>query len=230
MRKGLLMLVVAAAIPGCTTFKSTMFHRGEDNQHWYEGPVLKGIPTTLRVITHVRVDIVEHRYLTGKTEPTSDRKALGISAADPAINWLDNGAPRRSVVIIPIETEKIVTIDPKRPLSGTADKINFTFAGQQVDQLEYQVNDDTLEDITAIVTDLFPDGVIPEGTQPAADTTNSMDIPAEGHVLAKAMLQVDATVASTLLEIDDPNFEGNLRYFIDNQLNECHDCRFVLRR
>lgn len=228
MRRLILLGVVAGAFcyPGCTSFKSTMFHRGEDNCDWYKGPVLKGVPTTFRTVTHARIDIVESRFLTGKTAVDAS-KNIGIDGAAPTLHWLDGGKPARTVKITLIETEKIITVDPKRPLSGAVEGMKMGFTGQQLNQLDYKVNDTTIQDITTVVKSFFPKGII---QVPGTQSTSVSDAGMTTEGIDKALLKVDSVVASTILEIEDPDFEANLRYFLNHNLNDCHGCSDVLTK
>ena len=96
--------------PGCASIKSDMVTRDESNQCW-EVRHLTGVPVTVRLVTHLRVEIIESHYL--KSDGTPVASVVG-----------------REVKHTPISTPKIFTVDFKRPAAGYL-KYNATFTDEQ---------------------------------------------------------------------------------------------------
>ncbi|MCG8648759.1 MAG: hypothetical protein MI861_02940, partial [Pirellulales bacterium] len=55
------MLVIFA--PGCSSTRSILLHRGQCDQSWQTERYLNGVPITVQVPTHIKVDVVEHHFL-----------------------------------------------------------------------------------------------------------------------------------------------------------------------
>lgn len=214
---GLLVLLFSAH--GCTSINSTLLHRDETDQAWETERMLKGVPVTVYVPTHVKLEIVEHRYLglveaelddMGQAKPNSGR-----------IDWLDEKSidvPLRSVRHELIKTAQIFTVDPKRPAAGTMDA-TLKFGGvngQYFDQIDYFAEDKTLEAIAGLVGKVAPSGLI---GKPTAE--------GEGESVDEYVHRVDTIVASAMFSLDAPDLELQMAHFLDKNLNDCHTCRIV---
>ena len=115
MRLSLVLLATFTLVPiGCTSMRSTMINRYEDDtfagnsngdlkRHDMARP-FKGVPITIKVPTHVDVKIIETSYLFDNGSGLSEFKLM---------------YPHRDVEIVTIETEKVFTVDFKRPISGS---------------------------------------------------------------------------------------------------------------
>jgi len=213
----LLLLLIAA---GCSSVRSTMLHRGELDQGWETERPLPGVPVTVYVPTHVKLEVVEHRYLglvdvevqdDGTEDETSGR-----------IEWLDAESidvPLRSVRHELIKTARIFTVDPKRPAAGTMDA-TLKFGGvngQYFDQIDYFAEDETVDAITGLIGQVAPSGLL---GVPTAGRDEESDV--------EAYLQrVDTVVASAMFNLDAPDLELQMAQFMEMHLNACHTCQIV---
>jgi hypothetical protein len=213
---------------GCSSARSTLLHRGELDQHWETERMLHGVPITLQVPTHIRLEIVEHRYLglTGLAATTpaedSDSAASTDKSLAARIDWLDANSldvPLRSVRHELIKTAKIFTVDPKRPAAGTMDA-TLKFGGvngQYLDQIDYFVEDKTLEAVSELIGKVAKQGLV--GAPTAAD--------AAGKGVDEYLYPVETVVASAMFSLDAPDLELQMSQFLERHLNQCHHCQLV---
>src|SRR5687768_4374893 len=89
---------------GCSSMSSTMLTRDETNSFWTRKGNLKGVPITLKVPTHVNLTIFEKHYLIKRPNQSVERLKLQYVVRDIAQDF--------------VYTEKIFTVDFKRPASG----------------------------------------------------------------------------------------------------------------
>ncbi len=212
------LLCLPFTATGCMSARSTLIHRGEMDMEWEKERLLHGIPITVQVPTHIRVDVYEHRYL-GKTNLSADETG---ALSGGQIAWLDQEAvdvPIRSVHTQLIKTAKIFTVDPKRPAAGTM-KTTMTFGGedgQYFDKISYFVDDKTIEAITGVIKQVAHKGLI---GAPTSEAGGSADID-------KYLRRVDGIVASGFFSLDAPDVELQVAQFLEHHLNACHSCRLV---
>ena len=115
-----LMLTALAIIAGCNSISSTMLTRletddfvgnsnGNHKRHCQTRPY-KGVPITLRVPTHVDVAIEE-------------KVRFSLDTAEQQVYRLESDPTHRHLSVYPslIYTDKVFTVDVKRPAAGTAD-------------------------------------------------------------------------------------------------------------
>lgn len=200
----LLMLVILLPISGCVSSRSTMLYRDECNNGWLAKRKLAGIPITLKVTTHLRVAIREHHF----REDTNDSEVWNQF-------FIKMDQPVRSVVVDPIKTDKIFTVDSRRPGAGTLTS-NISFTNQYPDDITYDVDDQTIEKVTALIEKIAPQGLF--GTRTTEDGEQ------KGRDGAPNLVEEASVVAVKLFELDSPNLEAELKEFLGTHLNNCHTC------
>src|SRR5690606_10199716 len=109
-----------------------------------------------------------------------------------------------------IRTEKIFTVAFKRPAAGTMTMtLDFKDDEQYFKQIQHEVEDETIKDVTALLQAIAPGGLI--------------GAPASREAGDPWIEVVESTVAVALFEIDDPEFELKVSNFLQCHLNQAHD-------
>lgn len=193
-------LVLMPLLLGCTSFSSVLLHRGEDNQGWEREKHLHGIPITLKVPTHVRVDILaKHVFLL-------DDGTVKRSRAPFALRELNYNF---------IETEKIFTVDVKRPAAGRLNAtVDLDPENQYLKQISEQLADETISEVGNLIAAIAPGGLVGLPTNDSRRAT----------ALDERVKEVTSVVASQVFEVDAPDFELQVMQFLNRHLNCCHDC------
>jgi hypothetical protein len=201
----LAIILCLALAPGCTSLRSTIINRFEDDtyagnsngdlkRHDMARPY-RGVPITIKVPTHVDVKIVETSYM--YRGPSDELRELKLTL------------PHRDVEIATIETDKVFIVDFKRPLSGSL-KYKATFGEDQYfDEISGKLEDTTITDVASLVAT-----IVPMFGKPAS-TTNT---------LADELIVNKRVVAYRRFDIDAPDFELQVRCFLDEHLNCGHTC------
>ncbi|MBM3999785.1 MAG: hypothetical protein FJ297_09655 [Planctomycetes bacterium] len=201
-RLGRLRIVVAVGCAigcsaGCTSIRSVMLHRNECNTGWQKTRHLPGVPITLKVPTHLQVTVVEKHYLARDDKQQFVRIDLPI--------------PIRKVYTEFRYTERIFTVDFKRPASGLLDlDVTFRDDDQYFKRVKQKVVDETIEDVAKLVESIAPGGLI--GGVGTASKGAGDDL-----------REIESVVAVNLFEIEDPNFEIQVTEFLNCHLNRAHD-------
>ncbi|MCG8650021.1 MAG: hypothetical protein MI861_09315 [Pirellulales bacterium] len=186
---------------GCTSFSAVHLHRSESNTSWQKKRALHGIPVTLKVPTHLKLDVVENHVLL----LDDSQKLVQRTQAPVALRRVDTSF---------IETEKIFLVDIKRPGAGELDTtIDLDPESQYFKQIKETLTDETITQVGNLVQAIAPSGLF--GVPTTEDET-----PSE---LAKVKL-VSNVVASQIFEVDAPDFEIQLMAFLNRHVNCCHDC------
>lgn len=205
---------------GCSSARSTLLHRGELDQGWETERFLHGVPITLQVPTHIKLEIVETRYLGLFGVDESVDAAEG--ARTGRIEWVDSRSidvPLRSVRHSLIKSAKIFTVDPKRPAAGTLDAtLKFGgMNGQYFDQIDYMVEDKTIEAVTGLIAQIAKQGLF---GVPTTEVRSGADVD-------EYLYGVDTVVASGMFSLEAPDLELQVAQFLDRHLNNCHTCQVV---
>jgi len=210
------ILVGAALFVGCTSISSTMLNRletddfvGNSNGKLKANGAarpFKGVPITLRVPTHVDISIQEKvRFcLNGNTLTPlrSTRRHL----------WVETDL---------VYTDKVFTVDVKRPAAGTANyTLEFGEKTADLDNRQYFKNiksrivDETIKDVTAAINTVF--SALPSGRngEPAGVAGS------EGLVF----FEQTRTVAWKRFDVDMVDFEMQVAAFVRDHLNNCNSC------
>lgn len=180
---------------GCTSISSTMLTRDENNQFWTRKSNLKGVPITLKVPTHVQLMIFERHFLFVDSKGRYQRVRLPFVVRDFSQEF--------------IYTEKIFTVDFKRPAAGLYNLNLDLTPDQYINELQHDVTDETIKQVTALVKQIAPKGL------PGFQTVSgSPDAPLE---------EIQSVVAVDMFEIDAPDFEEQMTAFVNWHLNQTHD-------
>jgi len=200
------------AFTGCCSFSSTLLHRSEDNSTWDKKRLLQGVPITLTVPTHVRIDVSEKHFLV--LNHVDRLRTDGSTVRVKAVQRQAAKFPLREVIYHVIETEKIFVVDLKRPGAGTVDAtMKIDADDQYFDEIRTKVVDETMEQVGNLIAQVAPSGLFGSPTTRVA-----------GAKVSNRVKQVSNVVASRVFEIDAPDFEYQVRAFLDRHLNCCHDC------
>lgn len=152
--------LLTASLLGCTSVKSTALNRtetdvfignsnGKPRAHCAARP-FNGVPITLRVPTHLDVVIKEKIYL----KLGEEKGSLSRLKADKRSLFVETQI---------IETDKVFTVDPKRPAAGQLDytmKFGADESGadggkdnsQYFSSIKSRIQDDTIKDITGALS------------------------------------------------------------------------------
>ncbi|MEL7496693.1 MAG: hypothetical protein AAFN77_03740 [Planctomycetota bacterium] len=197
---------------GCNSISSTMLQRTTDNAGWQVGPCSQGVPITLKVPTHLKVEVREKQMLQ-LLQPEVDEEGFPLDDEYPEVVRIEFDRPLRAVYTDIIRTDKIFTVDPKRPAAGVL-AATLDFQGQYFKQIKYKNEDKTIEAINSAIASLTSAGGLLSGVGTSDAATD----------LQKNVMETESVVASAIFEVDDPNFEDNLKYFLDLHLTGCHAC------
>lgn len=211
LRQTLLALCVVAT-SGCTSLRSTIINRYEDDtyagnsngelkRHDMARPY-RGVPITIKVPTHVDVKIIETSYMYN---------------VDDSLRELKLSTPHREVDIKTIETDKVFIVDFKRPLSGS---LNYkaTFGDDQYfDEVSGKLEDTTITDVANLVAT-----VAPMLGKPAAGN--------EKGAIGDELIVNKRVVAYRRFDIDATDFEMQVRCFLEEHLNCGHTCAGPMER
>lgn len=216
----LLGLVFNAA--GCTSISSTFLQRQDDDAlfgisngkagiHQTARP-FKGIPVTLKIPTHLDISVVE--TLIFVDEPNSG-KLTNLPMT------------KRHLDVVPeIQvSDKVFTVDLKRPAAGTMDyEIEFQDGKdnpQYFNQVSYHVVDQTLKDITGVIANLKP--ISPLNARPTGRASGAKLKEGENPTLEP----MTRTVAWKRFDLNSVSFEDDVLAFVNLHLNDCHSCGLV---
>ena len=201
----LLLAVIFVCNTGCTTTRSTPLSRDGNNKLQKDlQPSPKGIPITIKVPTHLDVTIHETYYL--ENVATSDDAGKQKFADLREVKTTNRNL---WVEVTPIETEKVFTVDWKRPLSGTLDYSAELGEDQYFDKLGATTNDSSITDVTGLIGQITQ--TVIATAAPVGNDTN--------------LLTDDRVVAHAKFDIDDCDFEEQVLAFVSHHLNNCNDCQ-----
>lgn len=226
----LLGLTILACV-GCTTISSTMLNR-TDGDSFYRNSKTRGVPIRLKVDSHVDV-FIEEQFLLRK-----------VSTSNSEFNLVEVDLPGRhlSVRTEIVQSDKVFTVDFKRPGAGTLEyeaKFNDDYYFSNINN---QLEDNTIEktaDLAATVGSLFgisttgdesEDGETdPKGDDASGDSKNKDNDPDQAlnpkvGTEVKNLFPQRRVVAYKRFDLDDPCFEENIRAFVDLHLNACGQC------
>ncbi len=215
MRKALATLLCGHAIlgVGCKSISSTFVQRmdndrlvgnsnGETGLHDNAKP-FKGLPVTVPVLTHVDITISEEIFLDQKTlEPIrTNRRNF---RATPT----------------PFHSDKIFAVDPKKAASGTSEyNLEMNSEGlledrQYFKSIKQDVDDTTIKDVEAVLSDLLPKLVTKQSAPIEKSLVNN-----QGEFLS-----IERHVAWKRFDIGAPDFQEQVRAFVEHHLNNCNSC------
>ncbi len=189
--------VLACVLAGCATTRSTPMNRTTDDKLTKDmHPSPRGIPITIKVPSHVDVYIYEKYFYQALPEdqPTTLRQ---VTMSRPTL-WVD---------VQPIETEKVVTVDWKRPLSGTLAYGTTLGSDQYFDSINSKITDTTIKDVTAAIKAI---AATPTAAGKVQGVTN--------------LYEDDRVVAFKRFDLNECDVESHILEFVHHHLNGCNNC------
>jgi len=224
--------VAIVGLVGCRSIGTTFFERDTLSQQ-LTAHKLDGYPITLKVPTHIRVTFYENTFL-----ECEDGKWQPVSVGTTPLSSISFGTQL-------VETEKIFTIDHKRPMAGELKYgVGFT-PDQYIDEFSEAAVDDAIRQSSIAVARTIQ---ILSGatTQPRAATDATRILkgkfnsvfdsksvakirPAPAETFAGLQdaesvpggIPVKSVVAAELFELDDPEFELKVSEFLRRCV--CHN-------
>ncbi|TWT55971.1 hypothetical protein [Allorhodopirellula solitaria] len=209
------VVILLGMMTGCTSVTSTLLNRietdelignsnGVPKKHCETRPY-KGVPITMRVPTHVDIAIYEKIY---------------FSLEDATLRPLFSENRHLGLVTDLIYTDKVFTVDVKRPAAGTSDykmefgeKNDLNDNRQYFKTLENKIVDETIKDVTGAINTIFE--AIPTATRTGTDN---------GPPPAVLYFTEDRMVAWKRFDIDTIDFEDQVACFVAQHMNNCHRC------
>jgi hypothetical protein len=136
--------------------------------------------------------------------------------ADQRVQRAELSVPIREVQHELLHTEKIFTVDFKRPAAGTM-KMSLDFKDQQqyFSSIEHEVVDKTIEEVSNLLGTIAPGGIF---TRVSSKSAAKFD---------QEVKEVESVVAARVFELDDPDFERQLSAFLDCHISQSHDAWVV---
>ncbi len=189
---------IVASLVGCTSVHSTSLET-VDGFTWMKQKA-KGIPTTLRVPSQIKIVIKGTTWLDADT---------GLSK--PLIN--NHGKPMVTAVDHEIiYDDKIFLVDPKRPAAGTL-KLGLTFSDRGgITGYNSDIDDQLVEVLASELNSALSTiigGFLPGGGDGAGESAQDIT----GNKL------IDIILASAVFDVDDPMLEHNIMEFLNSVIN-----------
>ena len=205
-----IFILGATVFCGCNTFSTTAIDRLE-NDTLVVNPCepMKGIPVSLRVPTHLELNVIETTYW----------EKVDVSGEKPRLAPLRTCRPTRTVEHTVCYTEKVFLVDPVRPCSGTQN-YGFSFTSNDegkkesdagkgyLSSVSYKVDDTTIKESANLLANSL-------GLLQAFSTSASDANPITGSLIA-----TDRTVAFVRLDINSPTFEQDVSEFLESKVNQ----------
>lgn len=209
MRRTITLLALASCV-GCTSVSSSVLTRDAYNENWACHEKIRGMPVTLKVPTHMRVDIVELDFF--GLEKGNRIGRLGLT-----------DRPLYKVNHSIVRTDKVFFVDMDRPAAGTiTSTIDMNPETQYPETWTYTAEDETLLQSAKLLKAIAPGLLSPAGTP--ASQVNAFKDGGNGVDIHLVVRQVENVVASRTFELDSPGFEAEVRGFINSYLNCNRDC------
>ncbi|MEZ6061480.1 MAG: hypothetical protein R3C19_14135 [Planctomycetaceae bacterium] len=215
--------IAALLVCGCTTARSTMLFRDPGNTQWQQDKTT-GYPITLRVPTHIKVEIVEKLYLV-------DAGSRGVRPAVDEQNNVFRSWDFRTQIL---ETDKVFTVDYKRPVAGTLNYNTNLSPDQSIEVIQNRLADDAIAQIGVAVsntlqavtvggtqadfsfTNVGSGGTFPTATgQNAKGERPSAIANSRDELSGDNILPVTNVVAAKVFAIDDADFELQVHQFLE---------------
>ncbi len=165
---------------GCASFESQLVHRDPCNTKW-EHVEADGIPITVSVPTHIDLQIVQESWFHHGQPFPSEHDPLITIRVEHSI----------------VATDRLFTIDPKRPAAGTARPV-INLKNQYPDLISSQVNDQTIQEIGAAIARLNNSGGFPAVFGSPASEKSLTDA---GNIRAQ-LFRVDSVLAARRFDLE----------------------------
>lgn len=223
------LLLCMLLLCGCSSIRSSLVQRSECNSTW-EVMQTRGIPITLKVPTHLQLVVTEVRYAywtadsteaqdadSAEADVANSERAPRKVARDGEWKLLESrpgsGEPLVTTDVQHhfISTEKIFTIDPKRPAAGDISfQLDLAEDQQYVRKFESDLTDRTIEE-TSMAFERLIRPLTPQGTGESLAESGTGD---EGR-----LRRIESVKAVRVFEIDDPMFEMSMEHFLQTQFS-----------
>lgn len=203
-----LATLICMAICGCDSFKSRMLVRNETNSGWDATESYDGVPITLKVPTHLKLDVIEVQH-------------LAISGDQIYLLPSRTATPITRVQHAFIKTDKTFFVDVKRPGAGTADSI-LELQNQYFTKIQNKVTDETFVHSAQLLNTLIP-GLLPLGSRSDATDKENKNGGGESAIQKKVKERL-SVVASQIFDLNAPDLEWQVSEFLHCHLNACHSC------
>jgi hypothetical protein len=195
--------VLGGCAVGCRSSVSTHVERGPSGYGWVTQK-MAGVPVTVKMPTHLRVEVIEQRYLN-----PADKCLVADFQGRPLVGH------RLEVTVQ--ERDQVFAVDSVRPAAG-----NLTYSATLNDQyfqtLNTKVEDQTIQRVNEVLGKFDPRPLKPV-TQGAGKS-----VTAGGRPAAEVEL-VESTVAAAVFDLSGGDLECRLRDFLREHMNACHECR-----
>ena len=145
MQKKWIAILTLVTSAGCSTVKTTFVNvDSQGNLAPCPERCVKGVPAIVKVKTHVEVSITQKDYY---------RKMPSSGGASQYLEHLPH-ATIRTLDVTDVMTDKMVMIDPKRPVSGQGEfRVAYKDDGSgHLAALNYKAVDTTLKDSASLVS------------------------------------------------------------------------------
>jgi len=225
-----ILLLGAVVLTGCAATKTTSVTRNDNDSFCTQCPE-NGVPTTIKIQTHLKVGVYEQLYF------SFDERLNELKSFTPP------GGRHLKARTEQIETEKVIFVDVKRPAAGTLDyNLAFDSKGQKITQYESFAFDRTAEDTANLLAQLIP-GVSPQADESSADPVanfaasegTATDPKASKEFESSEPMLLDGKEVDTVLvrervvavkifDINAPDFEQRVQSFLAQHMNDCNDC------
>lgn len=202
---------------GCNSISSTLLNRTEDDTFFgnsngepcrkCQTRPFKGIPITLRVPTHFDIAIKETVLL----RADSKKRLTRVFTPRPQL-FVDTQI---------VETDKVFTVDVKRPAAGT---LEYTMAfgdnkdpldnTQYFKQIKSHIVDKTISDVNAALQTILP--LLPK---PMTGRSTAADVPPPADPGLSNLLSENRVVAWKRFDLDAPDFEQQVACFLEQHMN-----------
>lgn len=202
MKKRVLAAFCAAtmAVTGCKSMTSIALNRQPDDQLVRNCHRTSGVPIRVKVPSHLQVHVTE-TYILQKVN--SEWKPVKLP--QPLLNVQSNLR----------YTEKIFTVDFKRPAAGTS-KYDAEFTDDQYfKKIQHEVEDRTIKETSEAIGGLIGAIARAGGGRASLAQRGSTDTD---------LLTGERSVAWAEFDINEPGFEESVQAFVHEHLNCCHSC------
>lgn len=197
-----LTTLLAIAMPGCNSIRSTLLTRDESNVGWERHGHLDGIPITLKVPTHIKLYVYDKHYLELVNMPDNSKQIV------PA----ELDVPIRDFAQEFLYSEKIFTVDFKRPAAGTTNLRLEMSDEQYFNKIQHDVTDETIAKVNELVKKFTPTNRSIFGNPVSAEAE-----------AAPKVKEIKSLVAVGLFDVDAPDLELQMMNFLNCHINQAHD-------
>lgn len=192
-------VVVMISAAGCKSISSTALNRRSNDLLVNDCKSTSGVPIRIKVPSHFQVHITETFMMQNEG---SNKKWEIVKVPQPLLNVETNLR----------YTDKIFTVDFKRPAAGTS-KYGAEFTDEQYfASIQHELEDKTIAETSAAIGNLI--GAISKAAGGATVTP-----PANANIFTGTR-----TVAWAEFDINDPGFEEQVQAFVHHHVNCCHSC------